>query len=109
MFNAVRSFQRINLHPTYGIVLFSIWHSAIVGLFAHFDLFLSALEGGLTTNDCPTQREIRSAHGTALDLLCCLDLSEQNCTVFLKPKEDTFSRIAHEAEGFTLWAGIPVR
>jgi hypothetical protein len=42
MLNACRCLQGIDLHPAYGIVLFSLLHSAIVVLFAHFNLYLSA-------------------------------------------------------------------
>ena len=42
MLNACRCLQGIDLHPAYGIVLFSLLHSAIVALFVHFNLYLSA-------------------------------------------------------------------
>src|ERR1035437_5413910 len=58
MLNACRRLRRIDLHPAHGIVLFSLLHSAIVALFAHFNLYISALSAPMT-NGCRTRRESR--------------------------------------------------
>src|ERR1035437_3707955 len=41
MLNACRCLQGIDLHPAYGIVLFSLLHGLILGLVAEFDLYIS--------------------------------------------------------------------
>ena len=39
--DACRRLRGIDLHPAYGIVLFSLLHGAIMAVFAHFALFHS--------------------------------------------------------------------